>query len=112
MRHGLLATLAMTALAGLDLLGAMLARRWAVSGNAVFLLLGALTFVVMFLVYAKSLSYAELVPVTFGWVVLLQAGLLVMAVVERPGSVPPGHWAAAAGMVGLEAYLLLSPTVA
>lgn len=94
-------------LAGLDLLGALIAKRATGSGGAAYLVLGSLTFVVLFLVYARSLRYAELVPVTFGWIAVLQVGLLVMTAVEN-GSVPPGHWAAAAAMIGLEGYLLAS----
>ena len=70
------ATLCMAALAGLDLVGAFAAKEWAEKQNTVALGLGALSFLVLFWVYASSLQYAELAVVTMGWIVLLQVGIL------------------------------------
>ena len=58
------ATLAMAALAGLDLLGAMAAKEWAERHNTAALGFGLLAFAVLFWVYASSLQYAELALVT------------------------------------------------
>ena len=66
------ATVCMGALAALDLFGAFAAKEWAEKQNTVALGLGALSFLVLFWVYASSLKYAELALVTMGWVVLLQ----------------------------------------
>ena len=65
------ATLAMLVLAGLDLVGAVLAKEWADHGSTRALVLGAGSFLVLFWVYASSLRYAELSLVTMGWVVIL-----------------------------------------
>jgi hypothetical protein len=108
----LLALAAMLVLAGLDLLGALLARHWSEThggaGRLLFFLGGVATFVVLFAVYAKSLQFAELVPVTFGWIAILQVGLLVIAAVGNSRHVSGAQWAAALAMVALEGFLLVS----
>ena len=78
----------MVLLAGLDLLGALLAKRYADHRSVVTLVAGIVVFGALFLVYVRSLSYAELATVTFGWVVMLQVGVVVIDHVER-GSGPP-----------------------
>jgi hypothetical protein len=108
----LLALAAMLVLAGLDLLGALLARHWSEThggaGRLLFFLGGVATFVVLFAVYAKSLQFAELVSVTFGWIAILQVGLLVIAAVGNSRHVSGAQWAAALAMVALEGFLLVS----
>ncbi len=108
----LLALAAMLVLAGLDLLGALLARHWSEThggaGRVVFFAGGVATFVLLFAVYAKSLQFAELVPVTFGWIAILQVGLLVIAAVGNSRQVSGTQWAAALAIVALEGFLLLS----
>jgi hypothetical protein len=106
------AAAAIVTLAGLDLLGALLARRWSESGGGPAKLLfftgGIAVFVVLFAVYAASLRVAQLVPVTFGWIALLQVGLLIVDAAGRHRTVPAGHWAAAAAIIALEGYLLFA----
>jgi hypothetical protein len=102
------AVTAMLVLAGLDILGAVLARRWSERGSVVFFLAGVLCFAVLFWVYGSSLRYAELVPVTFGWIVALQVGLMLIEQTRSANRVPVGHWVAAAAIIGLEGYLLYS----
>ena len=56
----------MLVLAGLDLVGAVLARHWA-DQRALLSLVGTMTvFALLFLVYGKSLGYAELSTITVG----------------------------------------------
>ena len=69
---------AMVALAGLDLIGAMLARSWADHRSIVSMVGGIMVFGLLFVVYGKSLDYVELSTVTIGWVVLLQLGVMVL----------------------------------
>ena len=57
------------------LLGAVAAKEWAERQNLAALAFGALSFLVLFWVYASSLRYAELAVVTMGWIVLLQVGI-------------------------------------
>lgn len=79
---------AMLSLAVLDLAGAILARQWADHRAAVSLVGGMIVFALLFVVYGKSLDYAELSTVTVGWVALLQVGVVLM---DRAGGVhiPP-----------------------
>jgi len=99
------AVAAMLVLAGLDMIGALLARRFAHGGSLVYFGAGAVCFVVLFWMYAASLRYADLVAVTFGWIAALQIGLMLIG---RASAVPVRHWIVAALIVGLEGYLLAS----
>jgi hypothetical protein len=98
----------MLLLAALDVLGAVLARRWAHGGSLAWFAAGLGCFAVLFWVYGSSLRYAELVPVTFGWLVALQVGLLLIQRVQSGRPVPAGHWLAGAAMIALEGYLIFS----
>src|SRR6186997_3387187 len=93
------ATLCMAALAALDLLGAVAAKEWAEKQNLVTLGLGALSFLVLFWVYASSLQYAELAVVTMGWIVLLQVGILVVDRLHFDHSLRPYRLAGPGGPV-------------
>ncbi|RKT79799.1 hypothetical protein DFJ68_3277 [Terracoccus luteus] len=103
------ATLAMVALAGLDLGGAVLAKEWAEQGSVRALVVGAGTFLVLFWVYASSLRYAELAVVTMGWVVMLQVGLLLIDRWRYGVELPPGKWVAVAVVLAAQVYLVLGP---
>lgn len=74
------ATLAMVALASLDIIGALLAKAWLANRSTPGFLAGVAVFALLFWVYGSSLAYAELATVTFGWIVLLQVGLLAYLV--------------------------------
>jgi hypothetical protein len=103
---------AMLMLAGLDLAGAVLARRWADGGSMVWFGTGLLCFALLFWVYGSSLRYAELVPVTFGWIVALQVGLMVIDRTRASSAVPMTHWMAATAIIALEGDLLFSSETA
>ena len=104
------ATLCMVALAALDLVGAFAAREWAQKQNTTALAIGALSFLVLFWVYASSLQYAELAVVTMGWIVLLQVGILVIDRVAFDGSLPADKLAAVVIILAAQGYLLLAPS--
>lgn len=104
------ATLCMAALAGLDLVGAFAAKEWAESKNTLALALGALSFLVLFWVYASSLQYAELAVVTMGWIVLLQVGILVVDRVHFDSELPAGKLAAVVVILAAQGYLVLAPS--
>ena len=97
----------MLLLAGLDLLGALLAKRYADHRSVAALIAGVVVFGALFLVYARSLSYAELATITFGWVVMLQVGVVVIEQVQRGSGPSLDRVAAMAGMLLLQAYLVL-----
>jgi hypothetical protein len=103
------AVVAMVALAGLDLLGAVAAKEWALQRSGVALVIGSATFLALFWVYASSLQYAELGLVTMGWVGMLQVGLLAIDRLRYGVELPMGKWAAVVVLLAAQAYLLLAP---
>jgi hypothetical protein len=72
--------------------------------------LGALSFLVLFWVYASSLQYAELAVVTMGWIVLLQVGILVVDHIHFDSALPAGKLAAIIIILAAQGYLLLAPS--
>ena len=99
------AVLAMVALAALDLTGALLARHWATHRSAVALVGGVAVFGLLFVVYGKSLDYAQLTTVTLGWLVLLQLGVMVLDRVRGDGTLSWDRIAAMLTVLALQAYL-------
>jgi hypothetical protein len=104
------AAVAMLLLAALDLAGAWAAKEAASRRSPGMAVLGGLLFLLLFWVYASSLQYAELAPVTFGWVVLLQVGVLLLDRFRYQAPLPPGAWVAVVVLLAAQAYLLLAPT--
>jgi multidrug transporter EmrE-like cation transporter len=104
------ATLAMAALAGLDLLGAIAAKEWAERQNITAIALGVLAFVLLFWVYASSLQYAELAVVTMGWIVLLQVGIVIVDRVHFGNVLPADKIAAIVIILAAQGYLVLAPS--
>lgn len=104
------ATLAMAALAGLDLLGAIAAKEWAERQNVTAIALGVLAFVLLFWVYASSLQYAELAVVTMGWIVLLQVGIVIVDRVHFGNVLPADKIGAIVIILVAQGYLVLAPT--
>lgn len=100
---------AMLALAGLDMLGAVLAKEWTLRQHPGWFLAGLMTFGVLFAVYAASLHLTELSVVTMGWIVLLQAGLLAIDSVRYGVTFSPDKWFTVAAILILQAYLVLAP---
>ncbi len=104
------ATLAMAALAGLDLLGAIAAKEWAEKQNITAIALGVLAFVLLFWVYASSLQYAELAVVTMGWIVLLQVGIVIVDRVHFGNVLPADKIGAIVIILVAQGYLVLAPS--
>ena len=98
---------AVVALGALDLIGAALARSWSEHRSTIALIGGIMVFGLLFIVYGKSLEYAELSTVTIGWVVLLQVGVVVL---DRLHGVviTPSRMAAIVLILALQAYLTVS----
>lgn len=103
----LTALVAMTVLAALDLSGSYAAKEAVVRRSPVFAGIGVTAFVLLFWVFASSLQYAELTPVTFGWIVILQVGVVVLDRYRYGVTITQGQWIALAVMVLAQAYLLL-----
>ena len=103
------AVVAMVVLAGLDLAGAYAAKEAVARRSPGFAALGVGLFVVLFWVYSSSLQYAELGPVTLGWIVVLQVGVVLLDRYHYGQTVPRGHWMAIVLIIAAQAYLLLAP---
>ena len=103
--------LAMATLGALDIIGAALARAWAENRAPAAMIGGVAVFGLLFVVYGKSLDYAELSTVTIGWVVLLQVGVVVLDRLSGV-AIPPGRLAAIAGILALQAYVIASDSPA
>jgi hypothetical protein len=96
---------AIVTLAGLDIVGAALARHWADHRSAISMIGGIGVFALVFVVYGKSLDYAQLNTVTVGWVALLQAGVIVLDRIHGH-AVPTRKLVVIMAIVALEVYLV------
>jgi hypothetical protein len=105
----LVALVAMIALAGLDLIGAMLAKHWSDHRSLLSGVGGVAVFGVLFVVYGSSLAYAELATVTFGWIVMLQVGVVIQQRVQDGTPIGIDRGAAMTAILALQTYLLLAP---
>jgi hypothetical protein len=105
----LVAAVAMVLLAVLDLGGAVAAKEAVARRSWLVAALGAVLFLVLFWVYCSSLQYADLAPVTLGWVAVLQIGVVLVDRYRYGVPMPSGRWLAVAVIVAAEAYLLLGP---
>ena len=99
------------ALAGLDIAGAVAAKKWADHGSTTWFLVGLLTFAVLFWTYGSALQYAELSIVTMGWIVMLQVGLVVLDRVRYQVHLSAGQWVAVVAILLLQGYLVLAPSL-
>ena len=70
---------------------------------------GCLVFGLLFWVYGKSLAYAELATVTFGWIVMIQVGVMLLERFHAGNAIPPDRIAVMAAIVLLQGYLILAP---
>jgi uncharacterized membrane protein YdfJ with MMPL/SSD domain len=108
----LVAVAAMVVLAGLDLVGAVLAKNWSDRGSLISLLGGVAVFGLLFVVYGSSLAYAELATVTFGWVVILQIGVVLLQRVQDGVAIAPDRLGVMIAILALQGYLVLRPSIA
>jgi hypothetical protein len=100
---------AMLALAGLDFVGSIFAKEWTERQQPWLFLAGLASFAILFIVFANSLKVAELSIMTFGWVIFLQVGLLLVDRFRYGVEFPTGKWAAIVVILALQAYLILAP---
>jgi len=100
---------AMLALAGLDFVGSVFAKEWTERHHPALFMAGLATFGLLFVVFAFSLKVAELSFVTFGWIVFLQVGLVLLDTLHYGVRLPPGKWIAIGLLLILQAYLILAP---
>ncbi len=103
----IVATVAMALLAGLDLAGTFAAKEAVLRRSLWIGVAGAALFLVLFWVLASALQYAELAPVTFGWIVILQIGVLLLDRFRYGTEISTGAWVAVAAMLVAQGYLVL-----
>ncbi len=108
-RYLALSLLVMALLAGLDIAGAVAAKEWTEHRHPFYFIGGLLTFGLLFTVYAKSLSFAELPIITLGWIVCLQIGLIFIDRFIYHSDLPMGKLVAILAIVILQGYIMLSP---
>jgi hypothetical protein len=108
---GLVAVIAMVTLAVLDLAGSYLAKESVVQRSLPIGVAGASMFVLLFWVYASSLQYAELAPITFGWIVILQVGVILLDRFRYGVAVTPGKWVAIFALLVIQGYLLVDSAI-
>jgi multidrug transporter EmrE-like cation transporter len=104
----LVAIVAMVLLAVLDLVGAFAAKEAVLRQSPMLGAAGAACFLLLFYVYACSLQYADLAPVTFGWVVILQVGVVLLDRFRYGVDLSIGAWIAITVIIAGQAYLLLA----
>jgi hypothetical protein len=100
---------AMLGLAALDFAGAIFAKEAIQRQHAGLYVAGAVSFLLLYVVYAQILKTAELSIVTIGWVVFLQVGLLLVDRFRYGVDIESTKWLAVALILLLQAYLVLAP---
>lgn len=100
---------AMLGLAMLDFAGAIFAKESTQRNHYGLYPAGAISFLVLYVVYAHILKTAELSIVTIGWVVFLQVGLLLVDRFRYGVDFGATKWIAISLILLLQAYLVLAP---
>jgi len=103
----LVAVLAMVVLALVDLVGAVAAKEAVVRRSLPVALLGLALYALLFWVYASSLEYVDLGPVTLGWMVVLQVGVLLVDRFRYGSTLTAGQWVAVGVLIAAQGYLLV-----
>lgn len=100
---------AMLGLAMLDFIGAIFAKESAERQHYGLYVAGAVSFLLLYVVYAQILKTAELSIVTIGWVVFLQVGLLLVDRFRYGVDFGSTKLIAVGLILLLQAYLVLAP---
>ena len=93
-------------LAGIDILGAVVAKAWSDDRAPWLFAVGAALFVLLFWIYGVSLSYGHLSTITLGWVVLVTVASIGLDATVYDVHVPARKWLAAVAVIGLLVYLM------
>lgn len=96
----------MILLAGIDIVGAVMAKGWSDGRSPWTFLAGAVLFVLLFWVYGVSLSYGHLSTITIGWVVLITVGSMGLDALVYDVRLPIQKWLAAGAVVALLVFLM------
>jgi len=102
------AGLAMLVLAVVDLASAVAAKEAVARRSPALAGAGLGLYVLLFWVYTSSLRYADLAPVTLGWIVVLQVGVLLLDRFRYGATLTGRQWVAVGVLLAAQAYLLLA----
>jgi hypothetical protein len=97
-------------LAGFDFVAAVLAREWTEHRQPWQLVGSAAGFLGVFGLFVVGLRYTELTVLTFGWIVLLETGVVMIDWARYGVAMTPGRWGAVIGILALQSYLVLAPS--
>ena len=97
-------------LAAVDVAESVLAKEWAERRSVWMLAGGVIAAVTLFALFSVAMRYSEMSTVTLGWIVAMQVGLMVTERVRYGIDHGLDRWAAVAGMVVLQGYLLVAAT--
>lgn len=97
-------------LAGVDVVGTVMAKEWAARHEPWLLVVGVVASLALFALFAVASRYAEMSTVTLGWIVMLQVGLMVTERVRYSVDHGADRWVAVAAMVALQGYLMATAT--
>jgi len=98
---------AMAGLAALDLAGACLAKELSARPRVWMYAMAIGIWVLLFVVYVWSMRFDDLWVVTFGWITMLQVGVLLIDRFMFGTDVSGRKWALAAALVVVQIGLLL-----
>lgn len=96
------------ALAGLDLVESVLAKEWSVRRNPWLLVAGIAASLSLFGLFVLAIRHAHMSTVTLGWIVTMQAGLMLIERFRYEVHHSADRWVAVSLMLVLQAYLLTS----
>lgn len=102
------AAVAMVLLAALDILATLVTKEAVVRHSAWLAALGFVLVVALFWIEASSLQYADLAPLTFGWIILVQIGVIFLDRFRYQVHIPTGAWVAIVVMIVAQGYLILA----
>ena len=94
------------ALAGLDVIESVLAKEWSVRRNHWLLLAGITASLMLFMLFVVAIRYTEMSTVTLGWIVTMQAGLMITEHIRYGVHHSADRWVVVGVMVLLQGYLL------
>lgn len=100
----------MMMLAALDLGGTYAAKESVERKSVGFAIVGVFLWVLAFAIYVEALEYVDLTPITLGWVVAVQIGVVLLDRFRYDVTLPQGWPVAVALILAGQAYLLLGPT--
>ena len=95
-------------LAAVDVIESVLAKEWSERRSIWLLVAGLVAAASLFALFSIAVRYTEMSTVTLGWIVVMQVGLMVTERVRYGIDHGLDRWAAVAGMVVLQAYLLVA----